>query len=209
MSAFVDLAGQKIGRLSVVSPQGTNKYKNFIWLCKCECGNFCSVASKELRRKKPTQSCGCLRRENTQKALTTHNMAHSRIYSIWNMMLSRCKNKNNFAYKNYGGRGIVVCEEWHTFARFYEWAMANGYDESLSIDRIDNDKGYCPENCRWVTHFVQANNTRRNIYLTYNGKTHTIAEWSRLVNIKYATLMKRYHSGWSAENILFKAVRRK
>ena len=110
-------------------------------------------------------------------------------------MINRCRRENNDNYNRYGGRGIDVCSEWDDFAEFQRWAIDNGYNEDLTIDRIDNDDGYCPENCRWVDTLTQGNNRTTNHVITYNGETHTIAEWSRILGIKYPTLYSRINRG--------------
>lgn len=108
----------------------------------------------------------------------------------------------------YGGRGIVVCDDWkNNFKAFYDWAMANGYNDGLSIDRIDNDKGYSSDNCRWVTMEIQSNNRRSNITVEYNGECRTLAEWSKTLGIKYATLRKRLEDGWSVEDAFHTPLR--
>lgn len=199
MSKLIDLTGRRFGRLLVKERQGSDSWKSALWLCLCDCGNECLVSSHNLRTSH-TQSCGCLQKEATSKANTTHGHRHTRIYGIWNAMIARCHRKNTKAYPMYGGRGITVCNEWKNgFQAFYDWAMANGYDDDLSIDRIDNDKGYSPDNCRWVSVDTQANNKRSNISVEYNGETHTLAEWAKALGIKYATLRKRLMGGWSVE----------
>ena len=119
-------------------------------------------------------------------------MSKTRLYEIWHSMKRRCLDKNLINYKNYGGRGIIVCVEWKDdFKNFYEWAIKNGYKENLSIDRIDVNGNYCPENCRWADSFTQANNKRTNVFIEYKGILHTVAEWSRILDIKRTTLEKR------------------
>lgn len=111
-------------------------------------------------------------------------------------MRARCNNPKSHAYKNYGGRGITVCNEWdENFKSFYDWAMNNGYKPNLSIDRIDNDKGYCPDNCRWATRIEQSNNRRMCRHIIYNEVDHTIAEWSRILNVPYRNLRERINRG--------------
>lgn len=118
-------------------------------------------------------------------------------------MRERCSNEHLSYYKNYGGRGIRVCEEWEDYSHFKEWALANGYQDELSIDRIDNDKGYCPQNCRWVTNKKQANNRRSNKKITYNGETKTIAEWADFLGMNYTTLHQRISAyNWDIKNAL-------
>ncbi len=201
---FMDLTGQRFGRLVVlerepshVTPSGQRKT---VWLCRCDCGNLVKVKTQELRRGK-TKSCGCYRLEFLEQCRTKHHGAKTRLYNIYNKMKRRCENPNDAAYKDYGGRGITVCEEWkNDFTVFREWALLNGYDDSLSIDRIDNSKGYCPENCRWATSKQQSNNRRSNLYILYNGEVHTLSEWSDILGIKYGHLQEAFHKGeWGEE----------
>lgn len=128
-----------------------------------------------------------------------HDVINTRIYRIWGNMVNRCSNENNPNYHSYGGRGIKVCDEWLSFPEFYKWALESGYDKSLTIDRIDNDDGYYPENCRWATVDQQANNKRSNKFITYNGETHTIAEWAKILGVKYKALHSRLSLGWTVE----------
>lgn len=124
-------------------------------------------------------------------------------------MLERCENKNNRSYYLYGGKGIDVCEEWHDFMLFYEWAMNNGYDDSLTIDRIDNSKDYCPGNCRWTDRKAQNNNTSRNHLMTLNGETKTMAQWAEETGISYTAIKSRVNKhGWSDEKALTTPVQR-
>lgn len=133
-----------------------------------------------------------------------HGLRQTRIYGIWNGMLQRCYNPNRPKYKDYGARGIGVCEEWrHNFKAFYDWAMANGYNDNLTIDRKNNDKGYEPSNCRWITIADQSYNKSTSKYITYRGETRTVAEWAKIKNIKICTLwMRLYKSNWSIEKAL-------
>jgi hypothetical protein len=130
-----------------------------------------------------------------------HGLTHTRIYKIWTSMRQRCHSKQNKAYKSYGGRGISICDEWSDFKAFYEWSMANGYSDDLTIDRIDNDGNYEPSNCRWVGWDVQSKN-RRFATLTYNGETHTIEEWSKIIGISNSGIRYRMQQNLPVEKIL-------
>lgn len=132
------------------------------------------------------------------------NPRKTRIYSIYKGMKDRCRYKTNDNYERYGGRGIRVCEEWLAdYMNFYNWAINNGYKEGLTLDRIDSNKNYEPDNCRWATYKEQANNTRRNNFITYNGETHTLTEWAEKLGIKRSTLTTRIHrQHWNIEKAL-------
>ena len=192
--------GKKFGRLTVIE-----RIENYIdengsphsmWKCKCECGNVVSVRGTFLKSGS-VRSCGCLGAETLKEMLTVHGDSKTRLYKIWAGIKERCYNANNKCYKEYGGRGILMCDEWkNDYVIFKEWAYANGYYEDVnkepcSIDRIDNNGNYCPNNCRWVNRKVQQNNTRHNHYIEYNNETHTIAEWADIYKIDYKQFYNR------------------
>ena len=207
MPPRIDLTGQKFGRLTVTGYSHTTNRKSF-WRCVCECGNTTIVYGESLK-KGHTQSCGCLQREITRRRVLKHGQRHSRLYRIWCDMKTRCYSPNRKIFKYYGGRGIIVCDEWkNDFQTFYDWATANGYHDDLTIDRIDVNGNYCPENCRWITMKEQCNNRTSNHLLTYNGRTMTIAEWSEETNISSRTIEQRLNRhGWSVDRALTTPVR--
>ena len=211
MSKKINIIGQKFGRLIVIE-QSNNLHNRIAWLCKCNCGNYKVVTSSDLKKNK-VKSCGCLRKETTSKTSlknSTHHLSNSRLYKVWKSMKQRCYNKNNTPYKKYGGRGIKVCNEWkNDFISFYNWAMRNGYDESKttkeqSIDRIDVNGNYEPNNCRLTTMKKQQNNRSNNRYIYYKNKKYTISELSSKLNINYATLLWRINNNWKEEELFIK-----
>ena len=195
----MDLIGQRFNKLIVVEELGLRKRpcgKNVkLWKCLCDCGNYTVVDTSSLRRNH-TKSCGCL----TLK----HGLTKTRIHQIWASMRKRCHNPNTKQYKDYGGRGIGICAEWdddeNGFVNFLSWAQDNGYSDNLTLDRIDVNGNYTPENCRWATKIEQARNTRYNKMITYKGETKCLKEWSEIIGINYGTLLSRLdRSKWSVE----------
>ena len=189
-----NLSGQRFGRLKVVCCVEDKVYPSGVrvvqWLCRCDCGNECIAKTRDLKNMNK-KSCGCLQNKKTK--------SRERARHIWYNMKDRCLNEKHERYNSYGGRGIKVCDEWLEFESFYEWSIENGYNDTLTIDRIDVNGNYEPNNCRWVDMKTQQNNTRRNHYITYNGKTQTLSQWAEEFNINYYTLLYRINRGWSIE----------
>lgn len=195
MGKFIDLTGKRFGRLVVVSRVESDKRGEVQWLCRCDCGNEPIATGNHLRRGY-TNSCGCLSRERTVDTHRTHGGTGTRLFYVWSSMKGRCQNKNDKAYPNYGGRGIEVYGEWKdSFEAFRDWALDNGYEEGLTIDRIDNNDSYSPENCRWVTLREQNRNKRTNVNMSIGGVTKCLKEWAEVFHINYGTFKARYHSG--------------
>lgn len=193
-----DLTNKKFGRWTVLE-RAPNKNGAVYWKCKCDCGAIKEVKGSNLRLGN-SKSCGCLSRELSSERMKIHGGRKTRLYEIWYNMRQRCYNSNIESYKNYGGRGIIVCNEWkNDFVSFRDWALSNGYTESLTLDRIDVNKNYCPENCRWVSQLMQQNNRSNNHYITYNNQNKTLAEWARELNFTYKMLEHRINRGWTVE----------
>lgn len=200
---YKDISGQKFGRLTAL--YRLNNYhdnKCTWWLCICECGNLTEVRYGNLKRG-GTVSCGCYANEKLKKSHTKHGGYGSRIYATWQNMKSRCYYTLDKRYKDYGWRGITVCKEWKDdFQAFYDWAMNNGYDDSLTIDRIDVNGNYSPDNCRWTTRKQQVRNRRNNRYFTINGETNCLSEWCEIYNVNYWKTHERLKRGWDIEKAL-------
>lgn len=198
-----DLTGKKFGRLTVI---GFNRIQkgSYRWACECECGNVVSVPYSRLMRGE-TKSCGCILRE----LKTKHGKSNTRLYTAWENMKTRCYNPNDDFYADYGGRGIKVCDEWlDDFTSFYKWSMENGYKSHLTIDRIDNNGDYSPDNCRWVDLKTQGRNKRNNVQVTINGETKTLSEWAESEGINQKTLFTRYYRGDRGKRLIRKVSRR-
>lgn len=205
----MDLSGRRFGKIVVESRSGTDASGHTTWLCKCDCGKTTIVRGSHLKSGNTT-SCGCVVAELLREKSTKHGLEHTRIYRIWKDMLSRCYNPKNNRYNRYGKRGITVCEAWkNDLQTFYDWAVTNGYNDNLSIDRIDNDGPYSPENCRWATVKEQMNHTSRNRYITIDGETKTISQWSKITGIRPGTISARLSKGWSEEMAVKKPVQGK
>ncbi len=201
-----DITGKRFGKLVVIAPHHQDGRHEWYWDCLCDCGNHKIVSGNKLRSGN-TKSCGCYRREC--KSHYKHGMTNSRLYVIWCNMKARCNNPKSSEYYLYGGRGISVYKKWQNdFQAFAEWAIASGYNDTLSIDRINVDGNYTPNNCRWATFAEQAINQRRNHFVTAFGKTMTIKEWSDYSGIKYDTIERRLNQyGWSAEDAVSRKPR--
>lgn len=167
MGAFIDLTGRKFGRLTVIERAGTNKHKKLIWCCLCDCGNKVNINGSQLHNG-DTKSCGCLIKDFNNSKRVAYKKHKERLYRVWASMIQRCINPKVKAYKDYGGRGIAVCDEWYKYLAFREWAKNSGYNpdarfSECTIDRIDVNGNYEPSNCRWVDMKTQATNKRNNL----------------------------------------------
>lgn len=206
MSRCVDLTGKRYGKLTVIGRCGNyvppSGHKHALWECKCDCGNISHATTGRLNSGN-TKSCGCWANLKTAELNKTHGESKTRLYRIWKSMRMRCLNKNNPQYKDYGGRGISICDEWLSdYMSFRNWALSNGYADELTIDRIDVNGSYSPQNCRWITLQKQQDNRRNTIHITRNGTTKTASEWAELTGISYNTIRMRYYRGFAPEHIL-------
>ena len=191
-----DITGQKFNHLTAVEIVSRKPLR---WKCLCDCGNYTTVLSTNLRSGN-VKSCGCIQHRGNP----THNLTNTRQYRIYRKIIRRCYVKNDPAYKDYGARGIKMCDEWRkSVVSFYNWSMNNGYADNLTIDRIDNDKGYSPENCRWTDQKQQCNNRRSCRLFTVNGVTKTLTQWCEDYNANYKNTYSRvFNLGWNIEEAL-------
>lgn len=182
MGKLIDLTGKRFGRLTVIERvNGTvvrGKSPKVFWRCKCDCGNIREIDGYSLRSGN-TQSCGCIFMET----ITKHGGYGERLYKIWSQMKERCNNPHNKHYSYYGGKGVAVCEEWTEYAPFRDWSIKNGYSGGLSIDRIDPNKGYSPDNCRWITISENSRKASKKHIITVNGISKNCAEWETSLNL--------------------------
>ena len=204
MSRKIDLCGTQFGRLTVLyrhDKRDTTNGRSY-WVCRCSCGEETVVHQSNLKSGRTT-SCGCLRKETATRNSTKHGGYYSRLYRIWSNMMTRCYNPNHGCYEHYGNRGISVCPDWHKFENFQQWAVSNGYEGALTLERVDSASNYEPQNCRWATMKEQENNTRRNVRITINGITRTLSEWADLAELPYSLVWKRVRlRKWPIEKAL-------
>lgn len=194
---FEDITGQRFGRLLVIGYEKSNiRSYSYMWICRCNCNNIIKT-NKDTLKSGDTKSCGCLRKE----IVTKHGKSKSKIYKIWNSMRFRCNSKKSNAYKYYGGRGIKVCKRWVKFENFYQ--DMGERPKGTSLDRIDNNKGYCKKNCRWASKQIQSRNMRSNNYFEFNGKSQILKDWAEELNIPQGTLHNRiFKYKWAIEKAL-------
>ena len=197
---FKDLHGKRFGHLTALKSIGKTNYGNLIWECRCDCGNIKNLPSGKLTSGRAT-NCGCITSDLKRKNAEIHGITSRqkpRTFVIWNGIKSRCYDEKSISYKNYGARGIVLCEEWHSFENFHKWAMENGYKDDLEIDRIDNNGNYCPENCRWVTRQFNRSHQRKTRNITVYGVSLNITQWSKALSKSKSTLYKKLHESEDA-----------
>lgn len=203
MPKIKDLTGQRFGRLTAISAVPGSRNKPRGWLCQCDCGNTTTVITRDLGNGNTT-SCGCYIRELHANRLRTHGMARTSTYTTWASMIGRCSNPANDKYHYYGGRGITVCERWHSFENFLA-DMGEKPSRKHTLDRIDNERGYSQQNCRWVTMQTQNRNRRSNIVIEYRGETMCLADWADRLGLSYEMLRQRIQDyGWTVEKAFSK-----
>lgn len=216
MPDAINMIGYKTGLITVIERAGSKKGQA-TWLCECTCGKRFIQYGSALRKEK-VKSCGHLYNDKEERrkiahntiAKTKHGDCFARLYFVWLDMRARCNNPKDISYDNYGAKGVKVCEEWiHDYPSFKKWAMENGYNSKASrgectLDRIDNTKGYSPQNCRWVNMKIQSNNKSTTKFLTVNGETHSYSEWAEITGIPRSRIYQRVKYGWPAEDVLSK-----
>lgn len=209
--------GDTFGKLTIkeIFVEFTGRQNKTMVICDCDCGTKdCKTILSQITNDYKS-SCGCLSGcHNKDEFIKSgknfaHGLRNHRLYSIWIGMKNRCLNKNTDQYKDYGGRGILICEEWLDFRKFYSWAIENGYDDEFTLDREENDKNYCPDNCRFITMQEQMSNKRNNIKFTLWNETKNLAEWSRDERclVTYDILWYRINVGWSPSDAMLIAPR--
>jgi len=198
MGRFIDLTGQRFGRLTVIGLAPTRTGVKTQWLCRCDCGKTNMPQAATLRNGAAT-SCGCLRAERVRAAHMTHGLHKAPEYMVWYQMHQRCSNHTHAHYRRYGGRGIAVCKEWQSLEAFIK-SMGSRPSLAHELDRIDNDGNYEPNNCRWATRQQQAGNTSQSIRIEYRGDMVCLSEAARRAGAKYQTVLSRYHRGIRTED---------
>lgn len=213
----LDITGNTYGNLKVIE-RAPNRGKQTYWLCECQCENKTRLVVRGGDLKNGhTKSCGCLKKisdianiekYNLNNGHVLHGQSNSRLYKIWIDMIRRCSNPKCKRYKDYGGKGIKVCAEWeNSFESFANWAISNGYSDKLTIDRINNDDGYCPNNCKWSTYQEQNFNKRNTVHVTYQDKIYTLLEIATIFNIPYKNVRDRYYKGWPIDKIISQPIK--
>lgn len=207
MGKFLEVQGCKSVYLTALRVSHKNKYGEYMWECLCKCGKKTYVKGSDIKWKR-IKSCGCYRNEVTSKRTKKHGMSQSDIYNIWCHIKARCYRKSCISYKNYGGRGIKMCNRWKRFDNFYD-DMNKTYKKGLTIERVDVNKGYNINNCIWIPFEEQSKNTRRTVYLTCRGKKLSAIEWSKISGTKVSIILARKKRGWDIYDAIFGRLKSK
>jgi len=197
-----DISGRIFGDLHCIELKTTSSKGELLYLCLCKCGNEVLARKSDLVSGKK-KSCGCKQGQRSH-GLSRENGKASRLHSVWVGIRQRCNNPKSDSYFRYGGRGIKICQEWNDYKNFYNWAMSHGYQKGLTIERIDNDGDYCPENCTWIPQGKQMQNIQKSRFASYSGKTQTIGKWARDLGIDRGTLSKEIRSGLTIADVIAK-----
>lgn len=212
MGQFIDLTGQRFGRLTVIKRVGSDKNHYALWECQCDCGNTTVTSSNHLLHNN-TKSCGCFKRELSSNRFKKHGEYKTRLYRIWRNIMSRCIwhiKEDHRICRDYQHRGITVCNEWQEYENFAKWARSNGYSDDLSIDRIDVNGNYEPNNCRWADIKTQANNKRSCIYIKINNEVKTLTEWCEQFGVNKNTAHARiFRLGWDPQKAVSTPARKR
>lgn len=194
MGKIKDMTGEKFGNLQIIEFAGLDSDNKALWLCRCDCGTEKVVPGKCLRSGS-IKSCGCLKSKIAIQRNTTHGACRTKLYNSWRGMKERCLNPNSEAYRHYGARGITICSAWLDFTAFKDWALANGYSDGLSIERLDVNRNYCPDNCAWIPLSEQGVNKRSTKWITVNGATNTMSGWAREIGVEIQTIFLAERNG--------------
>lgn len=198
---FLDFPGKKFNSLTVKAKSGKNRFGQTLWMCVCDCGKITTVTSANLKRGSK-KSCGCLKHVAPSLRLNSHGMRGHALYVTWKNLRVRCYAKKSFAYPDYGGRGITICERWRTSFPNFLADMGEKPSPAHSLDRIKNDGNYEPGNCRWATAKEQGSNKRNNIVITISGISKIAAEWSAESGLNADCIIARFQRGWPADRLL-------
>lgn len=204
MPPKLKLVGQRFGRLLVLAEHGQDAHRAYLWRCLCDCGNESTIRGSDLKSG-VTQSCGCGVREAASRP-RTHGQTHTPLYKRWRAMVERTRNPNASEYRNYGGRGIGVCERWQSFEGFAA-DMGATFDEALTLERRDVNGDYSPENCYWATTKQQTRNRRNNHVVEWRGRLMVVTDWAELLGLNPNTVVHRLRRGWSVERSLTTGAR--
>lgn len=206
MPKFKSLVGKKFGKLEVISFSYKNNLGKAYWLCKCDCGKKIITSGSNLVTGQ-SKSCGCFRSKLLSVRRKKHGQSETKLYNVWRTIKSRCLLPSTISYERYGGRGIKICEEWkEKFEPFWKWAIENGYKDGLTIDRIDNDGDYCPENCRWVDRKEQAKNRRTTVFYLLNGEKICLNDLLKKIGFSKSMYWRNKKRGCVEVTQLFKGV---